>query len=455
MRTKQTTRAVVTALLGCVLTAALAGVPATAWATKTRIETTSNPAYEQALAELETIASSHDALAAEQDATLGKLEDVRSQIKQNEQAATKTQADIEVRKEELARKQAALGEQVANDYKTGGVSLLSILLSSTSIEDAVSRIYYHAVVCSAEMEQIDDVNAARTALQKKQDELSAIHVELTAQEQSVQELLEQQRNQTEELYQQQLQAAELVSSLPRELQVVIEEEEAELVNESEAMIHANEEAEQQEDETPATDPQPETNDDAEVDEDESPAQDEDPATEDTNEDKQEKPAQDKQDTKPTKPKNETPSDDDAGDDTKDKDPAPTTPSSDGSLQALIDSAYATGATRRDWGCSGWVYIVFKNAGISNFSGSAAQFYSAWCTSSDRNALQPGMVIAVNNTGGSAAGRMYGHVGIYLGNNTVRHYTGGVVQEASLDGWIRSYGRVCTPRWGWNGGVALS
>ena len=102
-----------------------------------------------------------------------------------------------------------------------------------------------------------------------------------------------------------------------------------------------------------------------------------------------------------------------------------------------------------------MYIVFKTAGISNFSGSASQFYSKWCYSSDRSELKPGMIIAVNNTGGSAAGRMYGHIGIYLGNNTVRHYTGGVVQDFTLDKWIKWYGSVCTPRWGWNGGVALS
>ena len=103
----------------------------------------------------------------------------------------------------------------------------------------------------------------------------------------------------------------------------------------------------------------------------------------------------------------------------------------------------------------WVYIVFDTAGISDYSGSAAYFYNTWCFSSDRSQLRPGMIIAVNNTGGSAAGRMYGHIGIYLGNNTVRHFTRGQVFDMSLDDWCRSYGSVCTPRWGWNGGVVLS
>ena len=70
-------------------------------------------------------------------------------------------------------------------------------------------------------------------------------------------------------------------------------------------------------------------------------------------------------------------------------------------------------------------------------------------------LQPGMVIAVSTWTGTAAGKRYGHVGIYIGNNTVRHLSAGAVRETSVNSWIRTYGTTVTPRWGWNGGKVLS
>lgn len=126
----------------------------------------------------------------------------------------------------------------------------------------------------------------------------------------------------------------------------------------------------------------------------------------------------------------------------------------GSLQALRVAAYATGPTRADWGCSGWVYIVFKNAGICYFAGSAAEFCNAWCHSSDRDELKPGMIVAVPTHAGTEAGKIYGHIGIYMGDNLVRDYAGGQVRMVDLDAWIATYSTITDVRWGWCCGVEL-
>lgn len=131
---------------------------------------------------------------------------------------------------------------------------------------------------------------------------------------------------------------------------------------------------------------------------------------------------------------------------------------DGSFDALIASAYSVGPEvplQNGWGCSGWVYLVFKNAGISSFSGAAKDFFNTWCYSSDLDDLRPGMVISVAHHSLTSAGRVYGHVGIYIGDNTVRHLSGGAVREMPLDQWISTYGTDMAPQWGWNGGIALS
>ena len=81
-------------------------------------------------------------------------------------------------------------------------------------------------------------------------------------------------------------------------------------------------------------------------------------------------------------------------------------------------------------------------------------YNAWCTSSNKSTLKPGMVIAVPTHPQTRAGRIYGHIGIYVGNGIVRQNIGRI-SEQSLDSWISFYGKTATPRWGWCMGIPLS
>ena len=410
---------------------ALLSRPATAGAAE------ANPAYEQAVSQLNGIAAEYDALAAQQDDTLSSLEEVRAQIADNESQMDDVRKNIEASKEKLAAQQEVLAQQVAADYKNGSVSLLSILLSSSSWEDLTSKVYYYNAICQSEMAAIDSVNSARKALEGEKDKLAKLRDELDAQEADIAQLYEQQQAQADEMYARQLEVAALVESLPKEIQETLDDDAEEFVNESQAAIHAEELRAEEEGETAAS---PAT-----------PAQQE--STSSANQGSTTTTTPQKTETK--KPETKQPAQPAPQPESTPQPEPPASTASNGKLQKLLDTAYATGPTRLDWGCSGWVYTVFKNAGISKYSGSAASFYSNWCYSSDRSQLMPGMVIAVNNTGGSAAGRMYGHVGIYMGNGVVRHFTKGAVSDVSLDKWCKTYGRVCTVRWGWNGGVALS
>ena len=89
--------------------------------------------------------------------------------------------------------------------------------------------------------------------------------------------------------------------------------------------------------------------------------------------------------------------------------------------------------------------VFINAGLGNVSGNACDMYASYCTSSNRANLKPGMIIAVSSHPYTTAGRIYGHVGIYVGNGTVMDNIG----------YIRSCSATITPRWGWAKGIVLS
>lgn len=383
--------------------------------------------YDEALDRLNRLTAEYDAVAAAQDQTLTKLQDVRTEIKGVESQMGDLQKEVDKKQVDLEAKRELLANQVVSEYKSGGVSLLTILLSSSSFEEAISKAYYFGAVSKMGAEKIDAVNAAKSELEAEQANLKKLESELHEREATIEQLYDEQTAQADAMYQQQLEAAELVNSLPREVQETLGEDVEELVNESQAVINANEMQNEQSSSntTSGNSSQKTTNNNSSS-------------------------------TKNNNSSSSNNSNKNNSSNSGSSSSAPkTTVGAPGTLQALIDMAYATGPTRRDWGCSGWVYIVFRDAGISSFSGSAAQFYSKWCYSSDRSELRPGMIIAVNNTGGSEAGRMYGHIGIYLGNDIVRHYTGGKVQEFSVDKWIKWYGSVCTPRWGWNGGVVLS
>lgn len=104
-------------------------------------------------------------------------------------------------------------------------------------------------------------------------------------------------------------------------------------------------------------------------------------------------------------------------------------------------------------CAMWVSRVFAAAGFSYLGGNANDMYNRWCTSSNKDQLRVGMIVAVSTYSKNTMGRIYGHVGIYVGNNTVMENIGGIA-STNLDRWISYYGDTVSPRWGWAGGWAL-
>ncbi len=411
------------ALLGSLLAAGLLAGSATAYAAE----------RDDAIDHLNSIAAEYDALTLEQNETLDDLQEVRDKISDTEGKIADVQDEVSARKEELATKRAVLADHVSSDYKAGGVSLLSILLSADSFEDAISKIHYFDVICKAEVAKIDDVNAAWDKLKQEQDALEKLKGDLQAQESSIEDLYAQQRERADAMHAQQLEAAELISTMSEEDQQKLGDDAKDLIAEAQTVIDAEQSAEAQPTSSAGSQGAAGTQKDAGS----ASSSSQGTSSKETEQKQQQQQQQQQQQEQ------QTPA-------------APTTSTSDGTLQRLLDVAATTGPERKEWGCSGWVYTVFKKAGISRFSGSAADFYNTWCYTSDRSQLKPGMIIAVSNTGGSAAGRMYGHICIYMGNNTVRHFFhSSVLENMSLDTWINTFGRVCTPRWGWNGGVPLS
>lgn len=407
-------------------------------------KTKENPEYTAALEELDRLTEAYSALASEQDETYAQLQEVRDKIADNEARIADVQKDVESNKDELAKRQEILADQVSSDYKQGNVSLLSIVLSASSFEDVFSKVYYFQSVCQSEATKIEAVNSVRAELQKQQDELTKLKQELQDKESSLEGLYEQQSSQASEMYDQQVAAANLLSSLPKEVQEELGDDSSELISESQAVLEAQEEEESQQ-----------KSEDSEQGSDQSST-----SSQTTDDNKDTATSSDESTNKPSESNNK-PKTEEKKEEEKPaaNNPQPQPSTSSGTQQAVLDAAYSTSgseALSKGWGCAGWVYTVFRNSGVYDRKPTcAAWYYNNWCYTSDRSQIQPGMVVAVSTWTGTSSGRIYGHVGIYVGNNTVRHLSSGAVREISLDQWIKRYGTTVTPCWGWNGGIALS
>lgn len=107
-------------------------------------------------------------------------------------------------------------------------------------------------------------------------------------------------------------------------------------------------------------------------------------------------------------------------------------------------------------CLGWVDDVLVAAGVGSVTRlpRAGDAYNAWCHSSDRSQLRPGMIIAVSTHTHSGPGMTAGHIGIYIGGGKVAHNIG-TVEIWDLEKWINYYGTTVTPRWGWHDNIDLT
>lgn len=185
------------------------------------------------------VADTSAELQAKLDEANAHLNDLYSQAEQVSEQVNQTQVDldntnseIEQKQSELASAQDTLSKRVASNYKTGGVSLVSILFDSTSFEDLVNRVTYASKVSDSDAQVIQQVKDIQNELNEKQ-----------AQQQ---QLLADQQSQQAELNDKVNEAQSYVSSLDQQVQDALAKEQAEREAQQEAERKAAEEKAAQE-----------------------------------------------------------------------------------------------------------------------------------------------------------------------------------------------------------------
>ena len=345
-----------------------------------------------AQAQLDEVQAQLDSIANEYAALANKNAQTLSDIEGVQGQIDETQAQIDTKKAELKRKRGDLSDRVAASYKSGGTNILSLLLASGSFEELVANAHYVEKINKSDRDAIEDI----------QTELDTQKSELESQKADLEKLKDQQTAQMQDMQAKQQEVQTVLNGLSDDVKELMAQRDSEILAAAQAEEAARKAAAA--------------------------------AAAAAN-------------------KNNSSSGSNSGGGSY----APGTPQQNagsGKQQAVVNACYSTPSPGLNW-CAAWVTNVFRNAGVGYFGGNACDMFNAWCYSSDRSALQVGMIVADSSHSGTGTpGLLYGHVGIYVGGGIVMSNEGSITSK-SLDAFIRFYGTGSGVRWGWLGGIALS
>ena len=371
-------------LIGAGMCAVLSPAIARAATTQEKLDA-AQLSYDEAQSKLDQIGQEYSAIADQLSQTQAQVGDLSSQI--------------DAKQAEVEAKQQQLGERMCSAYKSGGSSVLDILLSSATFEELTSNIYYLDKISAADQAMISEVKDLKAELESQKSSLETEKAELESQKSELETLQAQQEQQLEEAQAKQAEAQDLVSNLSSEVKELMAQRDAELL----AAQKAAEEAARQEEER-------------------------------------------RKAAAAAANKNNGSSGGSSSGGSQ-------TITGNGSLAAVQSAAYSVPSPGSGL-CAAWVTRVFAAAGLNVGGGNACDMYNWYCYTSVSN-IQPGMIVACPSAPYSSAAMIYGHVGIYLGNNTVRDNASGRLRTSSLSAWVSEYSVTSTVRCGWLGGVALS
>lgn len=385
-------------LIGAGMCAVLSPVIARAATTQEKLDA-AQLSYDEAQSKLDQIGQEYSAIADQLSQTQAQVGDLSSQIDAKQAEIEQKQTEIDAKQAEVEAKQEQLGDRMCSAYKSGGSSVLDILLSSATFEELTSNIYYLDKISAADQAMISEVKDLKAELESQKSSLEAEKAELESQKSQLESLQSQQEQQLEEAQAKQAEAEELVSNLSSEVKELMAQRDAELL----AAQKAAEEAARQEEER-------------------------------------------RKAAAAAANKNNGSSGGSGSGGSQ-------TITGNGSLAAVQSAAYSVPSPGSGL-CAAWVTRVFAAAGLNVGGGNACDMYNWYCYTSVSN-IQPGMIVACPSAPYSSAAVIYGHVGIYLGNNTVRDNASGRLRTSSLSAWVSEYSVTSTVRCGWLGGVALS
>ena len=142
-------------------------------------------AYATPQSELAEASSRLETLGGELSRLQGELDEKASALEDTSYRIGEKESQIKETKKELAAARHVLRGRMRSSYKSGGSSLLEVLLGATSLDDIISRIYYMDKIASNDAAAIFDVQKLEKKLDKERSDLEKTKAE---QEKAVEEL---------------------------------------------------------------------------------------------------------------------------------------------------------------------------------------------------------------------------------------------------------------------------
>ena len=349
-----------------------------------------NAQIEETKKQVAKVQSELDDIAAEYEKLSKKQSDTLDQIEQTQGKITDVEKDISEKEDELSEKKERLAKRVSESYQAGSTGFLDVLFSSASFEELESNVYYMDKISESDSRMIQEVKDLKAELVSQRDTLREQKAQLES-------LSATQQKQLKEMESKQAETQSVLAGLSDQEKKLMDQRDSELA----AM--AKEKAKQATAAKAAAAAAAARNSGAGA-------------------------------------ANVTGTISGGG-------------ATTGSQQAVVNACHTTPSPGLGL-CAMWVSQVFSNAGYGYASGNACDMYNAWCTSSNRGDLKPGMIVAVSSHAHTSAGRIYGHIGIYVGGGVTMDNVG-YIRTINVNEWIAYYGTTVTPRWGWLMGIKLA
>ena len=349
-----------------------------------------NAQIEETKKQVAKVQSELDDIAAEYEKLSKKQSDTLDQIEQTQGKITDVEKDISEKEDELSEKKERLAKRVSESYQAGSTGFLDVLFSSASFEELESNVYYMDKISESDSRMIQEVKDLKAELVSQRDTLREQKAQLES-------LSATQQKQLKEMESKQAETQSVLAGLSDQEKKLMDQRDSELA----AM--AKEKAEQGAAAKAAAAAAAARNSGAGA-------------------------------------ANVTGTLSGGG-------------ATTGSQQAVVN-ACPTPPSPGLGLCAMWVSQGFSNAGYGYASGNACDMYNSWCTSSNRGDLKPGMIVAVSSHAHTSAGRIYGHIGIYVGGGVTMDNVG-YIRTINVNEWISYYGTTVTPRWGWLMGIKLA
>ncbi len=182
---------------------------------------------ERAQSQLPAARARYDAAASRLSSARERLALIRQKLRELRAQQVKVQTEIKQAERRIVRSETLIARIVRYQYQTGGYAELEVVLDSESPTDFVQRVMATQSVTDAQSEVVDRLNADKSVLAARQQQMQVTEQAIEATEAEAQKQVEQLQSLTDEARKAKRGVKQLISTRAHSLKVAAQEKAAE------------------------------------------------------------------------------------------------------------------------------------------------------------------------------------------------------------------------------------